>query len=29
MSTVALDGVLRTGDGRVEMRMADLFALND
>ncbi len=23
----ALDGVLRTGDGRVEMRMADLFAL--
>jgi Uma2 family endonuclease len=25
----ALDGVLRTGDGRVEMRIADLFALND
>src|SRR5208283_1621385 len=25
----ALDGVLRTADGRVEMRMADLFAVND
>jgi len=25
----ALDGVLRIGDGRVEMRISDLFALND
>jgi Uma2 family endonuclease len=25
----ALDGVLRTGDGRVELRISDLFALND
>ncbi len=25
----ALDGVLRTGDGRVEMRISDLFAVDD
>ena len=25
----ALDGILRTGDGRVEMQIADLFASND